>query len=191
MECIGIHGSVGTHGIHGCPWNPWALNNSIGTHGFMGSHGIYEYPWNPRVPMESTGAHGIHEKQGGGRDMGSVVARGLGGSGRVCEFRKGKREEVGWDGVKQLGGVRAGGGGMVERIQKFALGGSSSSLHSEACNALGAYDGIIHSRISLEVICFRSITNYQNIYRDHLAQYSSKTALSRAHREGMIPCEVY
>jgi hypothetical protein len=74
----------------------------------MGSHGIYEYPWNPRVPMESTGAHGIHEKRGGGRDMGSVVARGLGGSGRVRGLRKGKREEVGWDGVRQLGGVRAG-----------------------------------------------------------------------------------
>jgi hypothetical protein len=41
--------------------------------------------------MESTGAYGIHEKRGGGRDMGSVVARGLGASGRVCGLRKGKR----------------------------------------------------------------------------------------------------
>ena len=39
-------------------------------------------------------------------------------------------------------------------IQQFALVGSSSSLHSEACNALGASDGVIHSRISQEVICF-------------------------------------
>ena len=31
-------------------------------------------------------------------------------------------------------------------IQQFALVGSSSSLHSEACNALGASDGVIHSR---------------------------------------------
>ena len=39
-------------------------------------------------------------------------------------------------------------------IQQFALVGSSSSLHSEACNALGASDGVIHSRISQEVVCF-------------------------------------
>jgi hypothetical protein len=75
--------------------------------------------------------------------------------------------------------------------QQFALVGLSSSPHSEACKALGASDGVIHSRVSLEVICFRAITNYQNTYGDHLAQYSSKTALSRAHREGMIPYEVY
>ncbi len=75
-------------------------------------------------------------------------------------------------------------------IQQFALVGLSSSLHAAACNALGASDGIIHGRISLEVICVRAITNYQNIQGDHLAQFSSKTALSRAHREGTIPCEV-
>jgi hypothetical protein len=40
--------------------------------------------------------------------MGSVVARGLGWSGRVCGLPRGKREEVGWDGVRQMGGVRAG-----------------------------------------------------------------------------------
>jgi hypothetical protein len=40
--------------------------------------------------------------------MGIVVARGLGGSGRVRGLRKGEREEVGWDGVRQLGGVRPG-----------------------------------------------------------------------------------
>ena len=33
-------------------------------------------------------------------------------------------------------------------IQQLALIGSSSSLHSEACNALGVSDGVIHSRIS-------------------------------------------
>ena len=44
-------------------------------------------------------------------------------------------------------------------IQQFALVGSSSSLHSEACNALGASDGVIHSRISLEVVSLRASTN--------------------------------
>ena len=44
-------------------------------------------------------------------------------------------------------------------IQQFALVGSSSSLHSEACNALGASDGVIHSRISLEVPRLRAGTN--------------------------------
>ena len=38
-------------------------------------------------------------------------------------------------------------------IQQFALIGSSSSLHSEACNALGASDGVIHSSISHEAAC--------------------------------------
>ena len=76
-------------------------------------------------------------------------------------------------------------------IQQFALVGSSSSLHSEACNALGASDGIIHGRISLEAICFRAITYYQNIQGDHLAHFSSKTAPGRAHREGVTPCEVF
>ena len=39
-------------------------------------------------------------------------------------------------------------------IQQFALVGSSSSLHSEARSALGASDGVIHSRISHEVVRF-------------------------------------
>ena len=38
---------------------------------------------------------------------------------------------------------------------------SSSSLHSEACNALGASDGVIHSSISLEVVSLRATTNNQ------------------------------
>ncbi len=44
-------------------------------------------------------------------------------------------------------------------IQQFALVGLSSSLHSEACNALGASDGVIHSRICQEVVCLRATTN--------------------------------
>ena len=48
-------------------------------------------------------------------------------------------------------------------IQQLALVGSSSSLHSEACNALGASDGVIHSSISLEVVSLRASTNnYHN-----------------------------
>ena len=42
---------------------------------------------------------------------------------------------------------------------QLALIGSSSSLHSEACNALGASDGVIHSSISLEVVSLRATTN--------------------------------
>ena len=52
-------------------------------------------------------------------------------------------------------------------------------------------DGIIHGRISLVETCFRAVTNYQNFQGDHFAQFSSKTGLSRPHREGMIPCEVF
>ena len=48
-------------------------------------------------------------------------------------------------------------------IQQLALVGSSSSLHSEACNALGASDGVIHSSISLEVISLRAMTNRMHI----------------------------
>ena len=44
-------------------------------------------------------------------------------------------------------------------IQQLALIGSSSSLHSEACNAVGASDGVIHSSISLEVVSLRPSTN--------------------------------
>ena len=45
-------------------------------------------------------------------------------------------------------------------IQQLALVGSSSSLHSEACNALGASDGVIHSSISLEVASLRAAANF-------------------------------
>ena len=37
--------------------------------------------------------------------------------------------------------------------------GSSSSLHSEACNALGASDGVVHSSISQEVVSLRATAN--------------------------------
>ena len=40
-----------------------------------------------------------------------------------------------------------------------ALRGSSSSLHSEACNALGVSDGAIHSRISWEATSLRAVAN--------------------------------
>ena len=36
---------------------------------------------------------------------------------------------------------------------------SESSLHSEACNALGASDGVIHTSISLEVVNLRATAN--------------------------------
>ena len=44
-------------------------------------------------------------------------------------------------------------------IQQLALIGSSSSLHSEACIALGASDGVIHSSISLEAVSLRAAAN--------------------------------
>ena len=44
-------------------------------------------------------------------------------------------------------------------VQQLALIGSSSSLHAEACNALGASDGAIHSSISQEVASLRAATN--------------------------------
>ena len=45
------------------------------------------------------------------------------------------------------------------RIKQLALIGSSSSLHSEACKALGGSDGVIHSRISDSGGCVRADTN--------------------------------
>ena len=44
-------------------------------------------------------------------------------------------------------------------IKQLALVGSSSSLHSEACKALGGSDGVIHSRISDSGGCVRADTN--------------------------------
>ena len=51
-------------------------------------------------------------------------------------------------------------------IQQLALIRLSSSLHSEACNALGASDGVIHSTISLEVACFWAAANDMQILSD-------------------------
>ena len=48
-------------------------------------------------------------------------------------------------------------------IQQLALVGSSSSLHSEACNALGASDGVIHSSISHEVDGLRASANQSKL----------------------------
>mgnify|MGYP001226679237 CR=1 FL=1 len=44
-------------------------------------------------------------------------------------------------------------------ILQLALVGSSSSLHSEVCNALGASDGVIHSRISHVASSLRAVAN--------------------------------
>ena len=44
-------------------------------------------------------------------------------------------------------------------IQQLALIGSSSSLRSEACSALGASDGVVHSSISLKAACSRAAAN--------------------------------
>ena len=44
-------------------------------------------------------------------------------------------------------------------IKQLALVGSSSSLHSEACKALGGSDGVVHSRISGSGDCVRAIAN--------------------------------
>ena len=41
-------------------------------------------------------------------------------------------------------------------IQELVLVRSSSSLHPEACNALGASDGVIHSSISFEASSLRA-----------------------------------
>ena len=44
-------------------------------------------------------------------------------------------------------------------IQQLALIGSIRSLHFEACNALGASDGIIHDSISVEIVSLRAVAN--------------------------------
>ena len=49
------------------------------------------------------------------------------------------------------------------RIKQLALIGSSSSLHSEACKALGGSDGVVHSTISLAAICMRAVANEQHL----------------------------
>ena len=44
-------------------------------------------------------------------------------------------------------------------IQQLALIGSCCSLHSEACNALGASDGVTHGSIYREATCLRAAAN--------------------------------
>jgi hypothetical protein len=48
-------------------------------------------------------------------------------------------------------------------IKQLALIRSSSSLHSEVCNALGASDGVIHSRISHVASCLRALANIRHV----------------------------
>jgi hypothetical protein len=58
--------------------------------------------------MESIGAHGIHEKRGGEGTWEALQQEGWVGVAEFVDCSRVKREEVGWDGVTQLGGVRAG-----------------------------------------------------------------------------------
>ena len=61
------------------------------------------------------------------------------------------------------------------RIKQLALIGSSSSLHSEACKALGGSDGVVHSTISLAAICMRAVANETSqspFLHDHLQHWS-------------------
>ena len=60
---------------------------------------------------------------------------------------------VGWGGSVNLPGW------CWARIKQLALIGSSSSLHSEACKALGGSDGVVHSTISLAATCMRAVAN--------------------------------
>ena len=50
-------------------------------------------------------------------------------------------------------------------IKQLALVGSSSSLHSEACKALGGSDGVVHSRISGSGSRVRAAANF--VLNDH------------------------
>ncbi len=62
---------------------------------------------------------------------------------------------------------------------QLALIGSSSSLHSEACNALGASDGVIHSSISQEAFSSRAIADSCHISpgRSNVSCDAEKTRL--------------
>ena len=53
-------------------------------------------------------------------------------------------------------------------IKQLALVGSSSSLHSEACKALGGSDGVVHSRISGSGGCVRAAANIPMIIKKQL-----------------------
>ena len=57
------------------------------------------------------------------------------------------------------------------RIKQLALIGSSSSLHSEACKALGGSDGVVHSTISLAAICMRAVANNSGVCNNQCVSY--------------------
>ena len=63
------------------------------------------------------------------------------------------------------------------RIKQLALIGSSSSLHSEACKALGGSDGVVHSTISLAAICMRAVAKDGSC--DALARGKSRRVVCR------------
>jgi len=56
--------------------------------------------------------------------------------------------------------------GSWAEIQQLALIGSSSSLHSEACNALGASDGVIHSKNPKIIHNNDKVLRYVQMIRD-------------------------
>ena len=59
------------------------------------------------------------------------------------------------------------------RIKQLALVGSSSSLHSEACKALGGSDGVVHSRISGSGDCVRADANKNIKFLENYKIYSN------------------
>ena len=80
------------------------------------------------------------------------------------------------------------------RIKQLALIGSSSSLHSEACKALGGSDGVVHSTISLAAICMRAVANFSDRKLKHtsnnftlgLGQGSHQGSLASSCRRSLI-----
>ena len=75
-------------------------------------------------------------------------------------------------------------------IQQFALVGSSSSLHSEACNALGASDGVIHSSISHEVGCMRASTNAMPQKKKQRATWAAEVEAEFDVGSGKVPARM-
>ena len=64
--------------------------------------------------------------------------------------------------------------------------GSSSSLHSEACNTFGASDGVIHSRISLEEASLRASSNNSHSRSSHAYIQEKRREVVRARRTEVI-----
>jgi hypothetical protein len=80
MQSMGTHGHpLGTHGIHGYPWNAWVLT---GTHvapiDSMGTHG---YPWITWVTADSIERECVREAGGPGTWVGQCRGRAMVGSG--------------------------------------------------------------------------------------------------------------